>query len=125
MNSRKMVPGTSPFGRPSREKVDQPCAQGSTEHQPNRGFGGLSQSPGETREGSRAGASPKSVLDIDDIAQLFHCSREKIKRMARSGELPAFKFGKSWFVLQEDLERYLAIKVESTRHLCRIQEVSL
>jgi excisionase family DNA binding protein len=42
------------------------------------------------------GASCKNVLDIGDIAELFNCSREKVKRMARSGELPAFKFGKCW-----------------------------
>jgi hypothetical protein len=44
--------------------------------------------------------------------------------MARSGELPAFKFGKRWYVLRNDLERFLSDKVESSRHLRRIQEVS-
>lgn len=65
----------------------------------------------------------KSVLDIDDLAEIFACSTEKIKRMARSGELPAFKFGKTWFVRSNDLERFLANRVESNRHLRRIQEV--
>ena len=66
----------------------------------------------------------RNVLDIGDIAKLFNCSREKVKRMARSGELPAFKFGKRWYVLRNDLERFLSDKVESSRHLRRIQEVS-
>ena len=70
------------------------------------------------------GAGSKNVLDIDDIAELFDCSREKVKRMARSGELPAFKFGKRWYVLRDDLEHFLSDKVESSRHLRRIQEVS-
>jgi excisionase family DNA binding protein len=69
-------------------------------------------------------ASCKNVLDIGDIAESFNCSREKVKRMARSGELPAFKFGKRWCVLRNDLERFLSDKVESSRHLRRIQEVS-
>jgi excisionase family DNA binding protein len=64
------------------------------------------------------------VLDVDDIARLFRCSREKVKRMARAGELPAFKLGKCWYVRRNDLERFLAHKVESSCHLCRIQEVS-
>ena len=57
------------------------------------------------------------------MAALFRCSTEKIKRMARRGELPAFKFGKHWYVRQVDLERYLADRVESKGHLRRIQEV--
>ena len=67
--------------------------------------------------------SEKSVLDIHDLAQIFNCSAEKIKRMARRGELPAFKFGKVWYVRPNDLERFLANRVESNCHLRRIQEV--
>jgi hypothetical protein len=40
-------------------------------------------------EGGQMDASCKNVLDIGDIAELFNCNREKIKRMARSGELTA------------------------------------
>lgn len=67
--------------------------------------------------------SEKSVLDVHDVARIFNCSAEKIKRMARRGELPAFKFGKIWYVRPNDLERFLANAVESNRHLRRIQEV--
>lgn len=67
--------------------------------------------------------SEKSVLDVHDLARIFNCSAEKIKRMARRGELPAFKFGKIWFVRSNDLERFLENAVQSNRHLRRIQEV--
>ena len=69
------------------------------------------------------GAESAGLLDVAAMAALFKCSTEKIKRMARRGELPAFKFGKLWYVRQVDLERYLANRVESNRHLRRIQEV--
>ena len=69
--------------------------------------------------------SGKSVLDVHDVARIFNCSAEKIKRMARRGELPAFKFGKIWYVRPNDLERFLANAVESNRHLRRIQEVRI
>ena len=65
----------------------------------------------------------KSVLDIHDVAEIFGCSAEKIKRMARRGELPAFKFGKVWYMRPDDLELFLADRVESNRHLRRVQEV--
>jgi excisionase family DNA binding protein len=68
-------------------------------------------------------AGDKAVLDMFDVAELFKCSREKVKRMARSGELPAFKFGKHWYIRRDDLERFLEERVELKRHLRRIQEV--
>jgi excisionase family DNA binding protein len=68
-------------------------------------------------------AGDKVVLDVADVAELFKCSREKVKRMARRGELPAFKFGKHWYIRREDLERFLKESVESNGHLRRIQEV--
>ena len=64
-----------------------------------------------------------SILSVDDVADIFKCSREKIKRMARRRELPAFKFGKHWYVRKDDLERYLSGRIELTGHLRRIQEV--
>ena len=67
--------------------------------------------------------SEKSVLDVHDLARIFNCSAEKIKRMARRGELPAFKFGKVWYMRPDDLELFLVDKVESNRHLRRVQEV--
>ena len=63
-----------------------------------------------------------SMLDIGDLAEIFKSSREKIKRMARRGDLPAFKFGKHWYVRQEDLEGFLADQVKSGSHLRRDQE---
>jgi len=62
------------------------------------------------------------VFDLRDLAEMFQCSREKIKRMARRRDLPAFKFGKCWYVRQEDLERFLANQVQSGSHLRRDQE---
>ncbi len=60
------------------------------------------------------------ALDVCDVAEMFQCSREKIKRMARRGELPAFKFGNRWYVFQDDLEHFV---IQSRCHLRRIQEV--
>lgn len=48
-----------------------------------------------------------SVLGVHELASLFQCSTAKINRRCRSGELPAFKFGKSWFVRERDLETYI------------------
>jgi excisionase family DNA binding protein len=62
------------------------------------------------------------VLGVGELATIFHCSTESIKRKARSGELPAFKLGKFWYVREEDLEQYLASAVNLNGHPCRDQE---
>jgi excisionase family DNA binding protein len=74
-------------------------------------------------ETERTADSITEVLDVGDVAEIFKCSREKIKRMARRGDLPAFKFGKHWYLRKDDLERFLSGRVELNSHLRRIQEV--
>lgn len=61
------------------------------------------------------------ILNVQQLASVFECSTEKIKRKLRGQQLPGFKFGKNWFVRVEDLEKYLASAVESTCHLRRPQ----
>jgi excisionase family DNA binding protein len=61
----------------------------------------------------------RRVFGVDELAVFFGCSTEKIKRRARKRELPAFKFGKSWYVREQDLERYIEQAVESNSHLDR------
>ena len=56
-----------------------------------------------------------TVLGVDELANLFRCSTEKVKRLARSGKLPAFKVGKSWFVRERDLELYIDRVLASAR----------
>jgi len=85
-----------------------------------------STDPGDPQLESETGRMADAiteVLSVGDVAEIFKCSREKIKRMARRGELPAFKFGKHWYLRKDDLERYLSSRVELTGHLRRIQEV--
>jgi len=56
------------------------------------------------------------VLGVEELAAFFGCSTENIKRRARNRELPAFKFGKFWYVREEDLHRYIQCAVDSTRN---------
>jgi excisionase family DNA binding protein len=53
------------------------------------------------------------ILGVDELAAFFGCSREKIKRRARSGELPAFKFGKTWYMREQDLRSFIDRSVDS------------
>jgi excisionase family DNA binding protein len=70
-------------------------------------------------QGDGKSFSANRVLGVDELAVLFGCSTEKIKRRARNRELPAFKFGKSWYVREQDLERYIEQAVELNLRLDR------
>ena len=69
--------------------------------------------PSRCLSDERTLSAPIKVLWVDEVASFFGCSTEKIKRLARSRELPAFKFGKSWYVREQDLEIYINRAVES------------
>ncbi len=62
-----------------------------------------------------APADSVTLLTVADVAQLFHCNGETIKRQARSGILPAFKFGKFWYFRPADIDDLISHAVESRR----------
>ena len=43
------------------------------------------------------------LLNVSELASIFHCDPETVKRQARSGRLPGFKFGKFWFFRWQDI----------------------
>lgn len=67
----------------------------------------VNQWSGSCSGDDRKQSSRNKILGVDELAEFFNCSTEKIKRLARRGELPAFKFGKSWFMRERDLEVFL------------------
>jgi len=45
----------------------------------------------------------REFLTAAEVAEMFSCHTETVKRRARTGELPAFKFGRSWFFPKSEL----------------------
>jgi len=43
------------------------------------------------------------LLITAEVAAFFHCNAETVKRRARCGKLPAFKFGKLWLFRPADI----------------------
>jgi excisionase family DNA binding protein len=52
-------------------------------------------------------------LTATEVAELFRCSSEKVKRQARAGKLPGFKFGKFWYFRRPDIDRIISQAVQS------------
>jgi hypothetical protein len=62
------------------------------------------------------------ILEVHEIASRFHKHPETVKRKLRQGKLHGFKFGKSWFVREADVQSYILDALESERHLRRQKE---
>jgi excisionase family DNA binding protein len=54
-------------------------------------------------------------LTVAEVAEFFRCDPETIKRQARRGKLPAFKFGKFWYFRLADIDRMISQAVKSPR----------
>lgn len=52
--------------------------------------------------------SDSTFLTVSEVAQLFRCDRETVKRQARSGKLPGFKFAKTWFFRPSDIDAMIS-----------------
>jgi excisionase family DNA binding protein len=52
----------------------------------------------------------RSFYTIYEVADLLGFHHNTIRRMIKSGELPARKFGKEWRIRKEDLKQFTAPK---------------
>lgn len=50
------------------------------------------------------------TIDTDECAALLRCSTDTIEEMARGGDLPGLKIGRTWLFIRQDLLAYLAEK---------------
>ena len=56
---------------------------------------------------SAAGAVVEHPMTPEDVALLLEIDRETVYRMARRGELPAFKVSNRWRFLPSHLQRWM------------------
>lgn len=50
------------------------------------------------------------TIGSDECAALLRCTTEQVEELARAGEIPGLKFGRSWLFVRSDLLAYLAEK---------------
>ena len=58
-------------------------------------------------------AEEPRICDVRQLADYFRCDEETIKRRARSGKLPGFKFGKSWHFRWQDINRMIDAAIQA------------
>jgi excisionase family DNA binding protein len=52
--------------------------------------------------------SPSDTIDSDQCAELLKCTPEQVEALARDGDIPGLKIGRSWLFIRADLLAYLA-----------------
>lgn len=57
---------------------------------------------------------PDEILTIDEVAAYLKTSKRTVYRLAASGKLPAFKLGGTWRFRKEDLNQWIATRVNKT-----------
>ena len=50
------------------------------------------------------------TIDSAQCAELLRCTPEQVEELARTGEIPGLKLGRSWLFVRADLLAYLAEK---------------
>ena len=51
---------------------------------------------------------PDAIMTIDEVAEYLDLHPLTVRRLARDGEIPAFKVGRQWRVQRKLLDRWLA-----------------
>lgn len=55
--------------------------------------------------------SAPALLTVAEVADLFRVSSMTVYRLIRNGDLPAVRVGRSYRVLEDDLQAYLQAQV--------------
>ena len=50
------------------------------------------------------------IIDSTQCASLLRCTADQVEELARAGEIPGLKFGRSWIFMRADLLIFLAEK---------------
>lgn len=56
---------------------------------------------------------PPDTIDSEECAAILRCTAEQVEELARTGEIPGLKLGRSWLFIRADLLAYLAEKARA------------
>jgi excisionase family DNA binding protein len=65
------------------------------------------QMTGPRSQGARVALTRDEVMTASEVAELLHLPVSTVYHLARSGELPASRFGRTWRFLRPRIERLL------------------
>jgi excisionase family DNA binding protein len=63
----------------------------------------------------------QEIIDSEQCATLLRCTADQVEELARAGEIPGLKFGRSWILIRADLLVFLAEKARAEALARRIK----
>ena len=72
--------------------------------------------------GFNATVAAEPVVDSEEAARFLNINPKTLQKMARNGDVPAYRIGKLWKFRISDLDGWLRSKVTSNCHSCRENE---
>ena len=51
---------------------------------------------------------PDPIMTVDEVAEYLNLHPLTVRRLARDGEIPAFKVGRQWRIKRELLDKWIA-----------------
>ena len=60
------------------------------------------------KKGRKTMNRPDPILTVDEVAEYLNLHPLTVRRLARDGEIPAFKTGRQWRIKRELLEKWIA-----------------
>lgn len=61
----------------------------------------------------RLGVDMTDTIGSEECAELLRCTPEQVEELARAGDIPGLKIGRSWLFVRFDLLAYLAEKARA------------
>lgn len=65
--------------------------------------------------------SDTETINSTQCAELLHCTPEQVEELARTGEIPGLKLGRSWLFVRKNLLDYLAEKARQEAEQRRVK----
>jgi len=58
-------------------------------------------------------SDPKDeILTLGEVAEYLKAGKRTVYRLAKNGEIPAFKLGGTWRFRRDELDRWIATKIK-------------
>lgn len=59
-------------------------------------------------------ADPKDeILTLEEVAAYLKAGKRTVYRLAQQGDIPAFKLGGTWRFRRDELDRWIAARIEN------------
>jgi excisionase family DNA binding protein len=55
------------------------------------------------------------ILTLDEVADYLKAGKRTIYRLAKNGEIPAFKFGGTWRFRRQELDVWIAQRIKDNK----------